>query len=212
MLLELLLIAVRWTIDSTEFGSFHREQPARLSTTATCVRPMGHTVTPPGPCAVSGVSNSVADCSPFLTRWELASRKQVNRNRSEVEQLHQRLRQEFNGHATAAAESMLGVVDANDLQSQFDWQLTDGTVTTVSLTATPRDEVERLFYETIEITLDRKTGQPLRLAIQLKNQSRQTAWLPPSHHSDNQIRVVRFENEIPPSPAALIRTADRGPD
>ena len=144
----------------------------------------------------------------WLAKWETASKRSKERTRSEKEDFRRRVQAAFNEHAVAAGEQLIGSVTAKSLNNDFFWRITKNTPYEVCLEAIPKDEMEQLFYGSMRVTLSQPGGTPQQLLITNRNQQSQIVWRSDPAPKRSQVQLIRFENEIPPSPSRL-RVADR---
>ena len=72
---------------------------------------------------------------------------------------------DLNGHAAVAAEQLTGRVQAARLEEQFSWAVIDEEDDRVCLEARPKDETELLFYGSIQVWLDSKSFEPIKLQL-----------------------------------------------
>ena len=205
-MLEICLLALFWMSDPG--ASAHTGVPATLLQ-ATCVRPVALVSQAGLPCAsiISG-HTSVCSATDWLERWKNSTNQFPDRSRSEREEFRRSVRDAFNEHAVAAAELLVGRVDVNRLNDTFNWRIIESSHEWTCLEAVPKDDMERLFFRSLRMTLDAKNGVPKQLVIIGRNQPARTVWKDSRIERENSIELVHFENEIPPSPKELIRTAD----
>ena len=139
----------------------------------------------------------------WLSKWETASKRSKERTRSEKEDFRRRVQAAFNEHAVAAVEQLIGSVTAKSLNNDFFWRITKSTPYEVCLEAIPKDEMEQLFYGSMRVTLSQPAGTPQQLLITNRNQQSQIVWRSDPAPKRSQVQLIRFENEIPPSPSRL---------
>ena len=94
----------------------------------------------------------------LLRRWSLASQAHLPVTDAE------RLRLKYDAPKRSGQELNLvcelqGPIDDADLARRYDWTVTDDS-DAVSLTAVPKDRLERLFYERFTVTLDASNWRP----------------------------------------------------
>lgn len=200
----LCLLALSWVADP---AAPYPGQPPSVA--ATCVRPAIGIVTADSNCAIKcDTAFGSVPTKPWLTRWERATRDVSDRSRSERDEFRRQRKEVFNEHVLAAVEYLTGRVKAAELDQTYTWRMVDQSPQTVSLEGIPRDELEQLFYASVRVTLSSRTGTLEELTIISRNQPPRIAWQPVSPTTENSIELVRFENGVPPSPSAPIRTAD----
>lgn len=137
----------------------------------------------------------------WLARWETASKQSKERTRSEKEDFRRRVQPSFNEHAVSAGEQLIGSVTAKSLNDNFFWRITKNTPYEVCLEAIPKDEMEQLFYASMRVSLNPQSGMPQQLMITNRNQQSQVVWKSETVPKRSHVQLVRFENEIPPSPS-----------
>jgi hypothetical protein len=205
-MLKLCVLALAWMVEPKTFESTNSELAPPL---ATCVRPAVMVIEARTSCAQSPASESDSrQVKKWLIRWENGARELPVRSRSEREEFQQRIHETFNEHTLAAAELLVGHVKAKRLNESFEWRIVEKTRREICLEAIPRDEIERLFYGSLRVSLDTETGVPNQLIIIGRNPMARTVWQPNRRWNPNQIELVHFENDVPPAPLTLVRTAD----
>ena len=161
------------------------------------------------PCAQSKKSSTSSQLiAELLKRWEASANRQRQPSRSEREEFRRSIRDAFNEHAVVAAELFFGDVSSRQLEEAFEWRIVDRSADAVSLEAVPKDEMERLFYRSLSVTLDLKTGAANRLIIVGRNQTSRIVWKEGRRDADSSITLVNVTSDVPPSPIRLVRTAD----
>lgn len=204
-MLEFCLLVLPWMADP---AIFERSRSDVTTPLATCVRPAALVFEANTVCALSPRPASDPKLiNKWLKRWESATRNVPERSRSERDEFRRQIHENFNEHTLAAAEQLFGQVKANRLNETFDWRIIERTGEQVCLEAIPRDEMERLFYGSLQVSLEAESGIPVQLIIVGRNRNRQIVW-----QSDrglkNEIEMVHFENDVPPAPKTLIKTAE----
>ena len=205
-MLKFCLLAIFWMSDPS---TTLRTGSSASLVQATCVRPAALVSEASLPCASIAIGHtSACSATQWLERWKNSVNQQPDRSRSEREEFRRCVREAFNEHTVAAAEMLVGRVDFDRLVDTFDWRVIESNHEWTCLEAVPKDDMERLFFRSLRMTLDGKDGVPRQLVIVGRNQLVQTVWKDRRIERENSIELVRFENEIPPSPKQLIRTAD----
>ncbi len=204
-MLEICLLALSWMADP---AAIERSGPNALTPLATCARPAVLVTEANTVCALTPARQADSPAiTTWLRRWERATRNAPERSRSEREEFRRQIHEEFNEHALAAVEQVVGQVKADQLNELFEWRIVERTRDRVCLEATPRDEMERLFYRSLRISLEADTAIPEQLVIVNRNQLRRTVWQA-DQDSANPIELVHFENDVPPAPKVLLKTAN----
>ncbi|MBA3311742.1 MAG: hypothetical protein H0T47_00420 [Planctomycetaceae bacterium] len=143
----------------------------------------------------------------MLARWELASRTFYPV--TEAERMRLRFNEtELTGQQLNLVCEFNQAIDAGDLTRRYDWTNFSRQGDVVSLTAVPKDDLERLFYDSFIVDVDALTGQPSRVRFGTIDASGgdlnpTIALRPWLDESSNDIRLVGYEETPDP-----IRTAD----
>jgi hypothetical protein len=205
-MLQICLLALPWLADPALSGPTVSGLGLPF---ATCARPAAMVIKPNPMSAFSVTSDTDSKAiNRWLSRWEKATRYTPDRSRSEQEEFRQRIHAEFNEHTLAAVEKLVGHIHLFGLKKEFDWRIVDQNVDAVCLEATPLDELERLFYGSLRVSLDPETGSPIKLVVIGRNQFPRTVWQSEDSQAIDQIELVHFENDVPPAPNSVVRTAD----
>lgn len=202
----LCLLALSWLAEPAGSPSVPSECPTVIPT---CIKPAAASVEASIPCATKPDSASGSfSPKPWLSVWECATREIPDRGRSQRDEFRRQLRETFNEHILAAAEQLTGRVTARQLEQNFTWRVVSCYHDTVTLEGVPRDELEQLFYASIQVRQSTRTGMPEQLLIVNRNQPPRTVWQASPLQAENPIQLVRYENGVPPAPSATIRTAN----
>lgn len=153
------------------------------------------------------------DARAVLDRWEAASRSHLPV--TEAERLRLRYgSSDQSGHQLELACELQGTIDAADLARRYVWNLTENA-DGIELTATPRDRLERLFYDRFTVRLDAETCRPS--AVRFEFASGETGlpialapWVDDTSEAAEAIEYVGFETGD--APERPIRTADLSDD
>lgn len=205
-MLELFLLALPWMADP----AYPSGPTSSVSTSlATCSRPI-ISVIKPEPISASASTGAIdpAIISRCLQSWELTSRDCLDRSRSEQDEFRRRIHESFNEHTLAAAERLIGRVDASDLKDRFAWRVVSQDLDEICLEAVAKDELERLFYSSVRIWLSAMQGDLQKIVVIGRNQSQATVWQCESPAQKTEIQLVHFENHVPPPPNSIVRTAN----
>lgn len=175
----------------------------------TCIQPAALISEAEVPCAQSKKSSTSSQLVvDLLKHWEASASEQRLPSRSEREEFRRSIREAFNEHAVVAAELLFGDVSSRQLEETFEWRIVDRSADAISLEALPKDEMERLFYRSLTVSLDLKTGAASRLVIVGRNQTSRVVWKERRSDTDSSILLVNITSDVPPSPIGLVRTAD----
>lgn len=146
------------------------------------------------------------DAGEILSRWSLASQSHLPVTDAE------RLRMKYasperSGQELSLSCELQGPVDDAELNRRYDWTVTDDA-DAVELTAVPRDDLERLFYDRFTVTLDAATWRPTSLRFETPDRrGRQAVALRP--WVDEEATVIQVVAYRPPNSAGQpVRTAD----
>lgn len=187
----------------------HPTAPPRAIPVATCSRPL---VKVTQPSTVSAVSPAeIADSltiATVLRRWERSAQMGTEWSRSQREEFRQRIKSNFNEHSVAAVEHLSGRVNRDWLSETYAWRLVDRSPDQICVEGTPRDETERLFYASVRVWLNNDSGLPEQIVVVSRNQAHRVAWRSETSSNPDNVQLVRFENDVPPAPKAVVRTAN----
>lgn len=207
-MLILSMITILALSDSPVVTQAEMPVTAAIATTF-CARQNVRTTSPaPTSAAAQMCPSDAMLVNEWLGKWEAASKRSKDRTRSEKEAFRQRVQTAFNEHAASASEKLIGTIAAKSLNADFFWRITKNTPYDVCLEAIPRDEMEQLFYGSIQVTLHAPTGEPRQLAITNRNEHSQIVWHSSPVPKRSAIQQARFEKVVPPSPSTS-RVADR---
>jgi hypothetical protein len=199
-MLILFMLALPWMADPA--ASDQAVQRPKAIPVATCSRPPIQITQPPTVSALS--PTEIADAltiATLLRRWERSVQDNPEWSRSQREEFRRRMQQQFN-------EQLIGHVKRDTLCKVYDWRIVDHSPEQICLEATPRDETERLFYGSVRVWLDAENAIPERIAIVSRNQVHRIAWQSENTRRHESIQLVHFEDDVPPSPRTLLRTAN----
>jgi hypothetical protein len=205
-MLEICLFSLAWQLDPVNV-----ERPVRIGSTtiSTCVRPIVKTVEPDAGYATFVKRRvDVAEISSWLKKWEQSTSDQPAWNRSRLEQFRQSIQREFNEHTAVAAEQLIGQVSSEGLNETYQWSIVERTDKLVTLEAVPWDETDRLFYRSFRISLNVDGAAPEQIVVIGRNQLQRIAWQSGQRSDADRIQLVNFEDDTPPAPKRLLRTAD----
>ena len=205
-MLTICLLTLSLTADPKAVES---TRPAAVLPTATCSRPLIKVTEPSNVSAVSPseIAESLAIVT-LLRRWERSSQNRAEWSRSEREEFRQRMKANFNEHSVAAVEQLTGHLEHDWLCETFAWRLADRSPDQICLEGTPRDETERLFYGSLRVWLNADRGVPEQIVVVTRNQVHRVAWQSDVYLKNDHVQLVRFENEVPPAPKAVVKTAN----
>jgi hypothetical protein len=135
-----------------------------------------------------------------MKRWETASHAVRDHSRSQREELRRTVHQEFNEHAAAAVEQMVGRITLTTLTQLFDWRIVEINQQQVSLEAIPRDSTERLFYRSLRVVLSADDACLRKVGVVSRKDVFQVVWQADNPQENHAVQLVRFEDEVPPAP------------
>jgi hypothetical protein len=200
-MLEFCLLALPWAVDQTSVKRIGRDSDAPL---ITCARPEARM---PLPSAVHAMTASLAapadEIGTWLSKWERATRRVPERGRSQREEFRRSIHQQFNEHTAAAAERLVGHVNAESLREAYDWRIVERTRDRVCLEGIPQDETDRLFYGSLRVVLHAGSGRPHELAVVARNEHLRTVWRRDRPVDADPIQLAGYESDIPPAPKPL---------
>ena len=206
-MLELCLLTLPWVFDPTNAGAAPKSVSRSIST---CAQVTAHRVIPnPVTAELDPAMTTDEELSRRLRQWEVATRDAAEWSRSQREEFRRLTRKNFNEHTATAAEQLIGSVAADWLKEKYSFQVLERSSQQIRLEAVPRDETEQLFYGSLRISLSTISGNLEKLVVVQRNQQQKVAWLAEPESITDVIQLVRFDQEIPPSPPALLQTADR---
>ena len=176
---------------------------------ATCARPAVMVVEALSSCAAASVrSLQILPVESWLVRWELASRSLPICSRTQREEFR-RLNEGMNEHTLAAAERLSGRVSARSLNESYRWKIRLDGINGVALEGIPRDEMESLFYTSVELKFRIGDAVPSQLVIVGRDPHQRTVWEGDGSARFESIEFVYFETELPPAPMIHRQTASR---
>lgn len=145
------------------------------------------------------------DAAEILSRWEIAARSHLPVTAAERLRL-QYAAPERSGQEITLTCEMQGPIDAANLSRRYDWTVTDD-LDAVELTAIPKDQLERLFYDRFTVTLDATTWRPIALRFPPRDgRIGETVALHPwLDESMSNVQLVAFESD---DERSQVRTAD----
>ncbi len=203
---EFCLLVLLWTVDPNIVERSARNVAEPIST---CARPPVRVIDPSSDHVSS--RHRVTDereIAVRLRRWERATRDTPAWSRSQQEEFRSSIQRDFNEHTTVAAEQFVGLVNLKWLNETYNWRILERSDHRVILEAIPRDETERLFYGSFRISLSANDGSPDSIVLTGRNQNQQTIWKSDRQPNTEVIHLARFENDVPPAPRLLLRTAN----
>lgn len=130
----------------------------RWGWSAVLVCAIGASLSQPGYANDSARSFPVS-VEDVLNEWEFASRHLLGVGPMEHRRLYKAHHATHSAHEIAVLNDFRGPVTAADLKRRFDWSLQGRGRETV-ITGIPQDEVERLFFQKVAVTLDPETHLP----------------------------------------------------
>lgn len=150
------------------------------------------------------------DAHEILHRWSIASQHYLPATEAERLRL-QHASPERTGQELSLTCELLGPIDHADFMQRYDWSVVDDA-DDVTLTAVPKDGLERLFYDRFTVTLAAGTWRPASVEFVSPDRDRSTVvalhpWVDePAVNSKpaGNLQVVAFR----PSDESAIRTAD----
>lgn len=183
MFLALLLVNLFCTDDASNQFSTHP--------VAACATPSPHHA-------------SFADADPvdtLLERWSTAAARKPASWRAERENLRFHVTSRLNGHAATAMEALIGQIETQRLRESYDWRIVETVNWETCLEATPKDETDRLFYQSIRVWLQSSTGQLVKLQAFDRHGEPTAHWLAPE---TNELAYVlpghMIDDGVPPPP------------
>lgn len=204
-MLELTLLAIAWGVDPVVIEPRERSV---MNSAATMFRPAAILVQPRPVCAVPATLTGNAVTFTCLSRWEQASRGTAETARSQREEFRRRLHDEFNEHTAIAVEQLLGRVKVQNLVDSFDWRFIERKGDQVCLEAIPRDQIERLFYGSLRVSLDAASWTAQSIVVINRNQIERIVWQSDNPPVADLVRLVQFEDGVLPAPSETLRTAN----
>lgn len=137
----------------------------------------------------------------LLNRWSAAGTRKTVPWRAERENLRFHVTSRLNGHAATAMEALLGQIDARRLRESYDWRIVETVNWETCLEATPKDETDRLFYQSIRVWLQSSTGKLVKLQAFDRHGEPTAHWLAPE---TNELAYVlpghMIDDGVPPPP------------
>ena len=213
-MLEIGFLMLVWNLDPVPKNDL---RPRVSRSITTCIHPTIKNVEPEKNC----VSGSVArvdhlEIESLLSRWEESTRQQSPLSRSQMEELQHAVGQQFNQHTAADLIPLIGPVRADRLQDRYQWAVVQRSRGSITLAAMSRDEMDRLFYHSVIVSLSLAQGLPEQIDVRGRNLQQQLVWKS-QRKSDfsragNQIQLVGFEQDLPPTPQAVRTTEDARSD
>ena len=205
-MLEFCLLSLTWQLEPVHVESSTRNGSATIST---CSRPLVKTVEPDaGHATFLNRNADVTEISFWLKKWEQSTSGQPLWSRSRQEEFRQTIQREFNEHTAVAAEQLVGPVRTDWLKETFQWSIVERTDQRVTLEAIPCDEIDRLFYRSFRISLNANDAVADRIIVVGRNQLQRIAWQSGQRSNADRIQLVNYEEDAPPAPIRLLRTAD----
>jgi len=205
-MLEYCFLSLGWNLDPVGV-----DRPFRNGsrTILTCSQPIAKVVEREPVYASSPNRRSdPLEVAWWLKRWEQFTSEFPQLSRSKSEELNRTIQQEFNEHTAAATVQLVGPVRVDRLTDIYDWTIAERNDERIILEATPRDEMDRLFYRSLRISLTQEDGSPVQISVTGRNLRQQIVWKSDAVMTSDSIRLVRFEEAIPPTPKPLVRTAN----
>lgn len=137
----------------------------------------------------------------LMSRWEMAATRHTVPWRAEREILRFRVTSRLNGHAATAMEALLGQIDARQLRESHDWRIVESANWETCLEAVPKDETDRLFYQSIRVWLQSSTGQLVKLQLFDRHGEPTAHWLAPETMDLAYVLPgVMSDDGVPPPP------------
>jgi hypothetical protein len=115
--------------------------------------------------ATATVSAEPPVAEPVLRRWAAASAAIPPPGKSAGQRALFAHRRQHSGHEIALILKFRGPVDVADLLQRYQFARCNRNGDRIRLRATPKDGVERLFFEQFELTLDAKTYLPTAISF-----------------------------------------------
>lgn len=205
-MLEYCFLPLSWNVDPVGMDRSNRNVSRTIST---CTQPVARVVERETLSASLPRQLSVAlEIAWWLKRWERSTSERPEPSRSHQEDLCRTIQQELNLHAATATLQLIGPVRADRLTDLYDWTIAEQNNERIILEAIPRDEMDRLFYRALRVSLAQDDGTPEQINVIRRNQQSQIVWKSNEHANGDVIRVVHFEEDLPPPPEPLVRTAN----
>ena len=202
---EISLFALCWIFDS---GFDDRTTERMTIVMATCSRPVPKIAQPQNVTALSPTDiKSAQEIADLLLRWEQAQQDVPHWSRSHREEFRRRTQAGLNEHSIAAAEQLMGQVEAKWLSETYIWRIVDRRRKPIVLEAIPKDETERLFYSSLRVSLAPEDCLPEQITVVSRFQTEKVVWQSGETPTNDAVQLVHFENDIPPAPSNLVRTA-----
>jgi hypothetical protein len=205
-MLDICFVLLMWNVDPL---AADRPTPIVAQPVATCMRPSAQ-VTKPDSAHASiwhPISESL-EITRYLKRWEQSTAIQPEWSRSQHDEFRRMIVWEFNEHTAAATAQFIGPIRSDVLGTVFDWTIVMRTNAVITLEAVPRDEMDRLFYRSVRVSLVVDDGTPREISVIGRNQREYLVWKSEETSTGDRIQLVHFEDEVPPTPKPLVRTAD----
>jgi len=173
---------------------------------ASCLRPAAHRVLPPPPRCATLSAPSVHE---VLAHWEAASAQRPLRSEREREWLRRQAGDRLSAHALDLVWRLTQPVTVQALQDEFDWQLTSrDAATTITLSATPRDDTTQLFCRELQVEFDPARGAPVSVHVVPRRAQRAVGTASGTVMTADFVTVDE-ELALPPSPSrtSVVRLA-----
>lgn len=156
-------------------------------------------------------SQEVDPVDTLLNRWSAAGTRKTVPWRAERENLRFHVTNRLNGHAATAMEALLGPIDARRLRESFDWRIVETVDWETCLEATPKDETDRLFYQSIRIWLQPSTGRLVKLQAFDRHGEPTAHWLAPETSDLTYVLPSHTIDDGVPPPPPLDKLGRRTP-
>ncbi len=204
-MLEIGLFSLAWQLEPVSDGGSKKNGSATIST---CIRPHVKTVERDADHAsLLHRTADVDEIASWLSKWEQSTSSQPAWNRSRKEEFRQSIQREFNEHTAVAAEQLVGRVSSVGLNETYHWKIVDRSDKQVTLEAFPCEETDRLFFRSFHISLSVSDAVPVRILVVGRNQQQRIVWQSGQRSDVDQIQLVNYQDDAPPAPMRLVKTA-----
>lgn len=153
----------------------------------------------------------ISEVESQLNRWEQGSHARPACSRFLREEFR-RLNDGVNEHTLTAAELLSGPITARALKDSYSWKIHSITSDQICLEGVPREEMETLFYSSIQVTFRMTESVPEQIVIVGRDPLQRTVWTCDRGAHHEVIALANFvdvESDIPPTPTIVRQTASR---
>lgn len=140
-----------------------------------------------------------------LNRWESASRNVEPVTVELRNRLLRRRGQGYSAHALLMAAEFHGPVTVAELRKSFHWHAVKTGRSTIQLTGSPRDRLERLFVRQFRIQLDADSGLPTKISFITGNGKHPPAVAIRARTMPGPIRLINATRSVTIPPRKRVR-------